>query len=91
MAQLWKSQSLIHYKDLKYNMVDYALISALTYYCVLGKKTPALYPNRISGLILVRRNTHRWSDRKKIRKICNMNTFVLRNIRYDSSITEIMA
>lgn len=27
----------------------------------------------------------------KIRKICSMNTFVLRNIKYDSSITEIMA
>lgn len=34
MAQLWKSLSLIHYKDLKYNIVDYALISVLTYYCV---------------------------------------------------------
>lgn len=50
-------------KDLIYNVVDYGSISALTYSCVLGK-TPALYPNRISGLILVRRNTHRWSDRK---------------------------
>ena len=72
MAQLWKSLSLIYYKDLKYNMVDYVWISALTYYCVLGrggkrknrKKTPALHPDRISGLISVRRNTHRWSDGK---------------------------
>lgn len=39
MALLWKSLSLIHYKDLKYNVVDYALISALTYYCVLEENT----------------------------------------------------
>lgn len=70
MAQLWKSLSLIYYKDLKYNMVDYVWISALTYYCVLRgekknkKKTPALHPDRISRLISVRRNTRRWSDGK---------------------------
>ncbi len=62
MAQLWKLLSLIYYKDLKYNMVDYALISALTIFC--WGKTPALYSNRISRLISVRLNTHRWSDRK---------------------------
>lgn len=39
MAQLWKALCLIHYRDLKYNVVDYALISAPTYSCVLGKNT----------------------------------------------------
>lgn len=38
VAQLWKSLPLIHYKDLKYNIVDYVLISALTYNCVFREK-----------------------------------------------------
>lgn len=38
MVQLWKSLSLIHYKYLKYYVVDYAFISAHTHYYELGKK-----------------------------------------------------
>lgn len=40
MPQLWKSLSLIHYKDLKYNVVDYAFdISSYLLLCVRGKNT----------------------------------------------------
>lgn len=39
MVQSWKSLSLIYYKYLKYIVADYALISALSHYCVLRKNT----------------------------------------------------
>lgn len=77
----------------KYILLDYDLISADIVRGGEKSRTPALYPSRISGLILERRYTHSHTDgwTGKIRKIRTMNTFVPRNIQYDLSVVEIMA
>lgn len=63
MAQLWRPLSL--YVEKIWNIIRWIMLwYQLLLTAVWWGKTPALYPNRISGLILVRRNTHRWSDRK---------------------------